>query len=368
MSKKYTGYTCAVCNQVFTDTDDVVTCPDCGTPFHRACYEKTGHCLFENQHGTMAPWTAENHVREGGESSADSSMENGIICPKCGQNNPADGLFCTKCGSPLGKTSPLPPTLFGIPLENQSKTPPTQNPYAQNQNPYGQNPRNPYAQNSSPQNPYSQNFPNPYGAPLNPNVLTPEQEKEKIGDYTAGEIADAVGENPSYFLQIFRRSTQSSFSVSSNLSAFFLGPYYFLYRKMYATGGLYFLIRLLFHGLMIYTVYQTAPYTEQLMASQMSMTILPPDVQTLYTFTNAFFNFLLFLSLLVSFFFNSFYKNKVFRWIDQARTECKDSPEKEKAFLKKKGGTNKPLALVALGLVITIYVVSMILFPILTTM
>ena len=41
----HTGEKCFVCGQVFTDNDDVVVCPDCGTPYHRACWQKNGACV-----------------------------------------------------------------------------------------------------------------------------------------------------------------------------------------------------------------------------------------------------------------------------------------------------------------------------------
>ena len=37
---RYTGETCPVCNKVFQEDDDIVVCPDCGTPHHRKCYLK----------------------------------------------------------------------------------------------------------------------------------------------------------------------------------------------------------------------------------------------------------------------------------------------------------------------------------------
>ena len=33
----YTGCKCPVCQQPFTETDDIVVCPECGAPYHRAC-------------------------------------------------------------------------------------------------------------------------------------------------------------------------------------------------------------------------------------------------------------------------------------------------------------------------------------------
>ena len=36
---------CSLCGKPFTDGDGVVVCPECGAPFHRACYEKKGKCV-----------------------------------------------------------------------------------------------------------------------------------------------------------------------------------------------------------------------------------------------------------------------------------------------------------------------------------
>ena len=49
---KYTGNTCPVCHKKFTADDDIVVCPDCGTPYHRACWPKEG-CVHAAQHGSF---------------------------------------------------------------------------------------------------------------------------------------------------------------------------------------------------------------------------------------------------------------------------------------------------------------------------
>ena len=46
---KYTGIPCAACNKPFEDGDDIVVCPECGTPYHRACYKELGHCIHEQR-------------------------------------------------------------------------------------------------------------------------------------------------------------------------------------------------------------------------------------------------------------------------------------------------------------------------------
>lgn len=46
----YENEKCPVCNIQFTAEDDIVTCPKCGTPHHRECYNKTGHCANWDKH------------------------------------------------------------------------------------------------------------------------------------------------------------------------------------------------------------------------------------------------------------------------------------------------------------------------------
>ena len=52
---KYTNYKCPVCNNQFTEDDDVVVCPECGTPHHRECYIQNGNCANADKHGSNEP-------------------------------------------------------------------------------------------------------------------------------------------------------------------------------------------------------------------------------------------------------------------------------------------------------------------------
>ena len=40
----YIGEICPVCGKSFTADDDIVVCPDCGTPHHRECYKTENKC------------------------------------------------------------------------------------------------------------------------------------------------------------------------------------------------------------------------------------------------------------------------------------------------------------------------------------
>ena len=45
-------YICPVCTKQFNENDDVVVCPECGTPHHKECYNNLGKCFNEATHGT----------------------------------------------------------------------------------------------------------------------------------------------------------------------------------------------------------------------------------------------------------------------------------------------------------------------------
>ena len=42
---RYTGEKCLICSQDFKEDDDVVVCPECGTPYHKDCYKEKGSCV-----------------------------------------------------------------------------------------------------------------------------------------------------------------------------------------------------------------------------------------------------------------------------------------------------------------------------------
>ena len=52
----YVGCVCSVCNKPFAAGDDIVVCPECGTPYHRACYQAAGGCVHEAQHAEGYAW------------------------------------------------------------------------------------------------------------------------------------------------------------------------------------------------------------------------------------------------------------------------------------------------------------------------
>lgn len=47
---------CPVCRAPFGENDDIVVCPECGTPHHRACWERKGCCAVGQYHAEGFVW------------------------------------------------------------------------------------------------------------------------------------------------------------------------------------------------------------------------------------------------------------------------------------------------------------------------
>ena len=48
----FENISCPVCKRAFEEGDDIVYCPDCGTPHHRECYNAVGHCVNRGLHAS----------------------------------------------------------------------------------------------------------------------------------------------------------------------------------------------------------------------------------------------------------------------------------------------------------------------------
>ncbi len=47
---------CLVCNEHFKENDDIVVCPECGTPHHRECYKENTKCANHKKHSEDFRW------------------------------------------------------------------------------------------------------------------------------------------------------------------------------------------------------------------------------------------------------------------------------------------------------------------------
>lgn len=53
---RFTNEKCPVCNNTFNPDDDIVVCPECGTPHHRECYIENKSCANSHKHSEEFRW------------------------------------------------------------------------------------------------------------------------------------------------------------------------------------------------------------------------------------------------------------------------------------------------------------------------
>lgn len=206
----FNGIKCPVCNIKFKDGDDIVVCPECGTPHHRECYEKENRCANEEKHTDGYSFNKEDTFNDS--DNTDSNRDK-IICPRCKNENEKGMFYCGRCGYPLS-------------MQN------TQYP----------------GNNTNNTNPNYANFMDPM-AGVNP--------EEDMGDgVTAGEISKFVQNNTPYFIRVFSNIKNFSKGRFSFVGFLFSGGY-LLYRKMYKIGAVITAVMLILWTAELYIHYCT---------------------------------------------------------------------------------------------------------------
>ena len=76
---------CIICKQEIKEGDDTITCPSCGTIYHKECWDKNKGCVAEG--------CPENKQKK--------NMDRDLVCKKCGTKLDANQKFCPSCGNPV---------------------------------------------------------------------------------------------------------------------------------------------------------------------------------------------------------------------------------------------------------------------------
>ena len=179
---KYVGKICPFCKCEFEENDEIVVCSDCEMPHHKDCWIENQGCTTFGCSGTIQGIDGAEVTMP----AAENAEERTIFCPQCGEPSSSKVLFCSKCGSRL--------------IHNQA-------------------PRqevNPVAYTYS-------------------NAITPSYEMASENDDT---ISRLVGSNADYYVPRFKEFKETKRPNSWNWAAFWLGPYWLIYRKMYLFGYL----------------------------------------------------------------------------------------------------------------------------------
>ena len=224
---RYKDIICSVCLQPFAEDDDVVVCPVCGTPHHRACWARGGRCANDALHGQGFEWQfpedkdplkkLDEQKRKAHSPAPDFTFKNGesvVACPRCGALNYENDAFCIKCRAPLQKTG-----------ESASLDAPQNGPG-------GQNGGSGYGNDYAGADPSRLAYDNQrlYGG-LAPNIM--------IDGIPVAEYSDYIGGNaPGKMIRRMAGMERFDRKISFNFAAFVFGPIWFFYRKMYKAGAM----------------------------------------------------------------------------------------------------------------------------------
>ncbi len=288
---KYDNVKCPVCDEVFTAESDVVVCPDCGTPHHRDCYLKTGQCTNSEKHGEEFVWANPN--------SAVASVSEQVS--KAEPPKVISGGVVTPEMAPNGAVP-------AIEVDRQGNTRAV------------------------------------YRA-INAN--------EKIGEFTVEEYGKVVQKNIHKYIPKFMmiEKTKSKFSV--NFAAFFFGPFWLFYRKMYKYGAIALIILsilpLIFIGdVMTYNEAYTNVYNEflELMLSdadvpEEELSAMTEELMEKMPVEPTVVRVSGYIEFVISFalgFIGNFLYKKHCEDILQGAKPLKDNPEEWNAKLSKAGG------------------------------
>lgn len=183
----YEKSNCAGCSKPLEEGQDIVVCPNCGTPQHRECWVEKGRCVNHSLHSQGYAWVAPVPAQKEESPKDDEAV---FRCNVCGNENSREALTCIHCGEALGER-------------------PRQGGFNRN---CGQERENPFL----------------FGVPF--------PEEEKIDDVTVGDLSLFVQMKSYSYIPNFKKQSETNKRVSWNWAAFLLAPYWFFYRKMYKLG------------------------------------------------------------------------------------------------------------------------------------
>lgn len=301
----YINAKCISCGEVFTEKDDIVVCPDCGTPYHRACYENEGSCINTDAHQNNTAWEPEYE-----KTSAEN--ENITLCPNCGAKNSSLNIFCDSCGSSLSADRG---TFGGF---NQTRP-------------------NDFGNSSIP----------PFATQVVVNDNTP-----LVEDVTMGEARKFIGSNPIYFLMNFLNFSKAKKKISFNFMAILFPEFYFFYRKMYITGFIMFFFRT-FASLPT-VVAMFAPSEKRLyefFSKILGFTVNSASLQNIFLVANIVLYVTMFVGGLLG---NYFYYKKCINTIRKIKAKNLSESEKNSA-IEQVGGVSKVAVCLSIG---ALFVVS----------
>lgn len=191
----HTGDPCFGCGKKLQEKDDVVVCPECGTPYHRECWTKNNKCINIELHQSGETWKSERQKEE--------EQKPEQICPNCGTANDQAAQRCQNCGASMAE----PPQMPSWEENGDSDVPPQRDSFRERMRRTAE----------------MMGMDDPCCGMNRDDV---------IGGERLEDVADFVGNNTLYYLPKFRRFHEGH-RISLNFPCLIFPQFYFANRKMW---------------------------------------------------------------------------------------------------------------------------------------
>lgn len=283
---------CPVCDKIFKPDDDIVFCPQCGTPHHRECYNSLGKCVNADKHAEGFEYKFEQDKDAAQQNAHKSDTQrlnpnNIYYVPKAEESHKT---VCKNCSKEIDS---------GVPFC----------PYC------GAKQDNPQYKPVSPVSPFS------------PGAGREEQayrnSKETIDGKKLEDVAAVVKTNVPRYINKFRKNKK----ISWNWGGFIFGPFYLFFRKMYKEGIITLVLRtvvtLVVQGMFADEVKKINDFLSFAMQNPESLqkysdfTLISEMFNKAPTVFTAVFVTTLVINLIVALFSDMFYRKKVMAILDK---------------------------------------------------
>ena len=307
---------CPVCNRVFEEGDDIVFCPECGTPHHRDCYNAVGHCVNRGLHSSGYSYyddmKTEDEVKEA------PQEENAESLASIFENFKKENSGQNEQGSPI---------IFPSISELDSAY---------------------------------------------------EKDEQKIDGESVSDYAYTIRTNIPRFIGIFKEFESGNKKTSWNWGAFFFGSLYLFFRKMYKQGFAFLCAFVGIVWASCFAITKLAPsYVEAIKSfadKYAQNKVTPADVEALTKISDASkvniilyasFAIIIVLRIIIALFADKFYKTTISQFIKNVNEQLKEGAsfyqapmfpaqntemtqlQMKRYYLAKRGGTSIFMPLMA---------------------
>lgn len=294
----YTGEKCVACGKAFTVEDDVVVCPECGSPHHRDCYNINKRCENISLHEAKEKWKRSSDD----DTESDEIKSDTVPAYAAEASERSEGHSDEPYSGGLSED---------MNVENRGE--------------------------------FSEGDIN---AALSFIGFNPNDD---MGGATVKEVSQFVGTNTLYYLPIFKRMKDFGTKISFNISCLIFPPLYFANRRMWGWAIISALLTV-FLGLPELVI-MIGQYLEETGGYESVLSVIYDHKNTLQMLSQYMGMGSWIMSIVLCMFGNWFYYRYVIRSIRKIKTACPDDSVKTRYIMS--GGGVRPINILLITVIMS---------------